>query len=502
MTYEYKVLGQTVRLEPDPNLIAVRFHPTTPRGLRADIINGSGLRPFSDRFDIPNEGITLVSTTGALTTPVPNAAINTLSARAEVAHATPVFQVGDNKVVPSDRIIVRVNNRSDIQPIIDQFKLYLVRERESEFLLQVPSGADPLKISNEIADLPGVAYSEPDFITIGQHLPKFIQPSAISPLGFEPLAPRQYAVTITHALEAWTIANGSRNIRIAILDEGVDLTHPDLAPAVVGSFDGVDGDTYQQPNSWDGHGTSCAGLALGAAPNVASGVRGIGAGCSLLAVRIAYSRGPGSGWITTNETIARCIDWSWNSGASVLSNSWGDGAPSNAIVFAFERARTQGRGGLGCVIAIAAGNASGPVNFPATIPNVLAVSASNEFDEFKNRMSSDGETFWGSCFGPQISVAAPGVHNFTTDIVAVGGYDPGNYFAMFNGTSSATPLVAGACGLILSVAPNLREEQVRTVLTSNADKVGAAPYVAGRNDFFGFGRLNVLRAIQSAQAVV
>ena len=222
--------------------------------------------------------------------------------------------------------------------------------------------------------------------------------------------------------------------------------------------------------------------------------------CALLAVRIAYSQQPRGPWITSNDIIARSIDWSWQNGASVLSNSWG-AAPSNSIVAAFERARTRGRRGFGCVIVIAVGNTGGPVLFPANIPNVLAVSASNEFDEFKTSTSRDGETWWGSCFGPQVSVAAPGVHNVTTDILGPGGYDPGDYYAFFNGTSSATPIVAGACGLILSAAPNLREDQVRMIVMNSADKVGATPYANGHNNFFGFGRLNVLRSIQMAQGV-
>lgn len=103
---------------------------------------------------------------------------------------------------------------------------------------------------------------------------------------------------------------------------------------------------------------------------------------------------------TSNSIIRRAIDWSWENGADILSNSWGGGSPSSAIMNAFERARTQGRNGKGCVIVIAAGNDSGPVTFPGTLDNVLTVSASNEFDEFKTKTSQDKETWWGSNFGP------------------------------------------------------------------------------------------------------
>jgi len=127
----------------------------------------------------------------------------------------------------------------------------------------------------------------------------------------------------------------------------------------------------------------------------------------------------------------------------------------------------------------------------------LAVSASNEFDEFKSPTSSDGEG-WGSNFGPEVDLAAPGVHNLTTDISGSGGYTNNNYFDDFNGTSSATPIVAGAAALVLSANPELKEREVRKILKDTADKVGAEPYIDGRNDRFGHGRLNVLAAVQQA----
>ena len=387
-----------------------------------------------------------------------------------------------------------------IDKLKSNFKLEAVSEDEGEVLFRVPDGTDVFKLCAEIDASGETTFAEPDFITIGTHIPKRAPAGAAAPKPGDPLLPRQYAMTITLAVDAWAIQTGNPDIAIAILDEGVDTAHPDLKACITKTYDGVDADDYQEPNSWDGHGTACAGLAAAVGRNN-EGIRGSGAGCSLMAVRIAYSASRGGSWITTNEWIKRSIDWSWKNGAAVISNSWGGGAPSNAIINAFERARTQGRDGLGSVIVIAAGNESGPVTFPANLPNVIAVSASNEFDEFKTRTSRDGEDFWGSCHGPEITVAAPGVHNLTTDISGRGGYNATDYDPAFNGTSSSTPIVAGACGLVLSARPDLREEMVRKIIADTADKVGAAPYVGGRNDFFGFGRLNVLRAIEAATAV-
>lgn len=97
-------------------------------------------------------------------------------------------------------------------------------------------------------------------------------------------------------------------------------------------------------------------------------------------------------------------------------------------------------------------------------------------------------------------MAAPGVHNLTTDISGANGYVVGDYKSNFNGTSSSTPIVAGICGLLLSAKSSLREAEVRRIVCETADKVGQYPYVAGRNDFAGFGRINALAAINRVRS--
>jgi subtilisin family serine protease len=500
MAHEYRVAGKTIRLEPDPSVVAVRFQNNLPNSSRARAAEAAaGVGPFSTRFEIPGERLTIMPVRPPATGgPGPAAALQALDAQPEIAKALPVFRMGGNRVVPSDRVILGLKDGADQAAILARYNLTPIREREGEVLARIPDDADVFDLCARLDADGAVEFAEPDFVTIGRHIPR--RTGSLQPSALDPMAGDQYAMRITRAEDALEVQQGRPEVRIAVLDEGVDTRHLDLAAAVVARYDAVDDDAYQEPNAWDGHGTSCAGLAA-AVPNNALGIRGAGAGCSLLAVRIAYSAFNGGDWITTNENIARAIDWSWREGrADVLSNSWGGGAPSNAIVRAFERARTQGRDGLGCVLVIAAGNEFGPVSFPGTLRNVLTVSASNEFDEIKTPTSSDGETWWGTNHGPEVSVAAPGVHNLTTDISGASGYAAGDYTPTFNGTSSATPIVAGACGLIISAAPRLREDAVRALICDNADKIGPFPYKDGRNDFFGCGRLNVLNSVQAARA--
>ena len=194
--------------------------------------------------------------------------------------------------------------------------------------------------------------------------------------------------------EAWTIDRGTAEIRVAVLDEGVDVDHPDLISAVVAQKDFVDNNPTAAPSGNDAHGTACAGIIVGRG-NLYPGITG----CSLVAVRIAKGDGHGH-WVFEDFATADAIDWAWSVGeADVLSNSWGGGTPVDAINNAFERARTRGRGKKGCVIAIAAGNSNGAIQYPANLPNVLCVGASNEWDERKSPTSRDGETRWGSCSG-------------------------------------------------------------------------------------------------------
>lgn len=499
MKYSYKVAGKEVVLESDDDLVAVRFAEPAPHSTRARVVQETGLGAFARRYEVPEEPFTIVP---VAQTPEPRperceAAISRLEASNDVERVSRVFREGELRILATNRVLIGLRDPGAAGPLLAKYGARVLKERDGEFQLELTASSDPLEVATKLAKEPGVTYAEPDFVAFGKHLARRVAESPASGLGpSDPETPKQYAIRITSAVDAWELQKGKRSVVVAILDEGVDIAHEDLAASIVGSYDGSDDDTFQEPNAWDGHGTACAGLACAIHDND-RGIQGIGGGAGILAVRIAYSPHEGADWQTSNSWIARAIDWAWEHGASVLSNSWGGGAPSNAIVNAFERARLQGRGGKGCVIVVAAGNESGPVSFPGDLPNVLTVSASNEFDEFKTKTSKDGENWWGSNFGPEVDVAAPGVHNWTTDISAGAGYTSSNY-TDFNGTSSATPIVAGACALVLSANPELTESQVRAIIRDSADKVGPLAYVNNRNDQFGYGRLNCRAAVQLA----
>lgn len=496
-SYEYKVDGKTVVLQADENLVAVRFKEPAPHSVRLEAVRRAGVEKFAERLEVPGEKFTIfdVRTEASVEVALENSAA--------VERVTPVFRHGNAQIIATERVLVGLGHGASAAELAAVVAGTVVEELDDECVIQLAVSADPLAAAQILAARKDVEYAEPDFINI---VPKLARRSSVRgrPAPMDAFDKQQYAMSITRATDAWTLVRGRRDIRIAVLDEGVDTLHEDLKSIIVGSYDAHERDTFQEPNPWDGHGTACAGLV--AAVHNKIGVRGVASGCTILAIRIAYSEKPGGDWKFTPRTARDAIDWAWKNGASVLSNSWGGGVPSNAISRAFERARTMGRVGKGCVVVIAAGNDNGAVDYPANLPNVLCVAASNEFDEPKTKTSHDGETWWGSNFGPEVDLAAPGVHNFTTDITGTGGYNRGpldfNYLKDFNGTSSATPIVAGAAALVLSANPGLTEAEVRKILIDTAEKVGGVPYDnRGHHKRMGYGRVNVAAAVKQALAL-
>jgi subtilisin family serine protease len=297
----------------------------------------------------------------------------------------------------------------------------------------------------------------------------------------------------TAAMAAWTITTGSPDIRVAVIDDGVESTHPALAGAIIAQHDFVNNTDNASPATpADSHGTACAGI-------IASRdrlVKGLASGASIVACRVA-SRGINS-WIAEDFKVADGIDWCWNDAAAdVLSISWSNGPPSDLLERALNRARGKGRAAKGSVVVASAGNTGGPIVFPARIDGVLAVGATNQWDQRKTQTSLDGDTGWASNVGPGLGLMAPGVRIETLDLTGRAGEDPGSVNHRFSGTSAAAPFVAAAAALILSVRDDLSEQQVRNVLQSSADSLGPTKW----DPSVGDGRLNSFLALRSARKV-
>ena len=310
------------------------------------------------------------------------------------------------------------------------------------------------------------------------------------------------------AVQAWGITTGCNNIRVAVIDQGVDLTHPDLQANLLPGFDATGGGSAGGAAANAPHGTACAGI-IGAVANNGIGVTGIAYNCRILPIRSLTATSTIND-ITTAGWLAAGIDWAWQNGADVISCSWRTAVGQAAIEQAITNAVTFGRGGLGTVICVATGNENvSGINFPSSVPAVIAVGASSPCDQRKSTSSCDGENWWGSNFGPGIDVVAPGVKIYTTDLQGSNGYNnSGDYYANFNGTSSATPHVAATIALLLSANPTLTGLQARQLLEITTDKVGGYAYAAvgGQpngtwNNEMGYGRINAFRALMATTGI-
>lgn len=492
--------GRKVALHESPTFRAVKLDAVGPQVRRA-AAGALGAPQQQAGLDLGN-GVFLFE-----------AAADRARAMAASAEAMPpgarplrVFTGDDGApMVVTDEFIAQFRpdvTRADIDAFNAEQRVHVVSENEWErnsFVLAADPGSpgDGLSLANAYQESGLTVYAQPNFT---RALRRSFVPN-------DPLFGAQWALRNTgqgggvaghdiSAVGAWDVTRGSDAITVAIIDEGVDYTHPDLnvAGKLVAGYDALRRINDPSPENDDAHGTACAGIA-GAASGNGRGVSGVAPGCRIMGVRIA--RGAGDGWATTDAQIADGIDVAVARGADVLSNSWGGGLPSTAVTNAIRRARTRGRNGRGCVIVFAAGNDNGSVSYPGNLPEVITVAAVNEWGEAKTPTSRDGESWWGSNYGTSVDVSAPGVHVTTTDIVGRRGYNPlGDYTRTFNGTSAATPHVAGVAALVLSVNPALRVTEVEAILRSSTDDLGRRGYDVRT----GRGRINALKAVRAASS--
>jgi subtilisin family serine protease len=307
--------------------------------------------------------------------------------------------------------------------------------------------------------------------------------------------------------EAWAYLQGlgSKNLKIAVIDTGFAIDHPQLrgdGTKIRNMFNAANRSADVSPwfqasdGSWgaNSHGTSCAAVATGAWD--AQGILGAAPNARLIPIKLD---------VLSDDAIVKAFEHAFLNGADVISCSLGFPKPvplSTYVSNYITKVATQGRGGLGTPIFIAAGNANpASGNVPrlisdfATHPNVICVTASNSLDEASSY----------SFYGPNAFLCAPtngnnGVGISTATIIPAGNQLSLTYTSSFGGTSSATPLAAGVCALMLTANPNLTLPQIRQILKNSAEKIGGAGAydAAGHSDKLGFGRLNALKAVQMA----
>lgn len=283
------------------------------------------------------------------------------------------------------------------------------------------------------------------------------------------------------ATGAWDFAKGDPNLLIAVLDSGIDYTHPDLASKVISTGkDFINNDNDAMDDHW--HGTHVAGI-IAAATNNTEGIAGVAWDCRLLPGKIISAEGEGD-YSDLIEALIWAADYSSGQAkVGVINMSVGGDEPAQALRAALEYAFNKG-----IVLVAAAGNDGvAGVLYPAAYDEFcLAVSASDYQDEVAGFSNS----------GPQIDVAAPGVWVLSTIPIAM--TDPGYLpYAFATGTSMAAPHVAGFAALIKASKPWLSPGDIMKLIKYTPDDIETA----GRDNYAGYGRINTERALSPFKIV-
>ena len=357
------------------------------------------------------------------------------------------------------------------------------------FRIRYDGDETPADAAARLSELGEVAWAEPN---------RFRE--ATDTIPNDPDFATQWGLARINAPAAWDTTTGSPSVTVAVLDTGVDLNHPDLAPLLVagtdlldfattdvpkpgwvydGDFTGVDND----PQDEVGHGTHVAGT-ISALSNNAVGVTGVNWTTRLMPVRIlariretATGRINGSG---TSATSAAGIRWAVDNGAQIINMSLGGYGETTvereAVAYAMDH---------GVVIVAAMGNDGVTTpSYPAAFPGVVAVAATD---------MSDTRATWSNT-GPHIDISAPGVGIRST------WWD--DTYNTISGTSMATPHVAGVAALILARNPNVDGEGVVEILRSTARALRDNPSDPVPNDSYGYGLVQADAAVAAATPIV
>lgn len=315
--------------------------------------------------------------------------------------------------------------------------------------------------------------------------PITLTPAEAAVLGKDDVRQHEYWLTDYRIVDAWKQSTGS-GVTVAVIDTGVDGTHPDLVDNVL---EGYDASGEGSPNGWQGlgvepmHGTEVASLIAGHGHNVSgipkiagqpgkpAGVIGVAPDAKILPISLNMVSNAEK---SIDEQIPAAVRYAVDHGAQVINLSIGSNKTTwpkswdDAFAYAEEK---------GVVVVASAGNrGSGitQVGAPATIPGVLTVGGVD-----RQREASKGS----STQGISIGVTAP-----SNDMIAAA---PGNKYMIWSGSSASAPLVSGLAALIKSKYPNLSAAQIIQRITESADDTGAV----GRDPVYGFGIINPLMAL-------
>ena len=357
-------------------------------------------------------------------------------------------------------ILVKVKPGKDISSSMSILggKLVPVSKRLGVQKIKLPEGMSASLAVAQYFGNPNVEYAEPDYIRSVSFTPN------------DPSLQSQWALDRVGAKQAWDMSTGKPSVIIAVIDSGIDYNHPDLKGKLVSPYNSMTKASGLDKVSDDfGHGTHVAGIAA-ASFNNNLGVAGIGGNVSVMPIKA------GIGGQFSSSDVDDGIYWAVDHGARVINLSLGGYGSTvtdqNAINYAVSH---------NVIVVAAAGNDGiNQPTYPAGYNGVIAVAATDQNDldaDFSN-------------YGDFVDISAPGVNILsTTPTYSVNGV-PLNY-GYGDGTSMATPFVAGLAGLLFSANPSLSNPQVEQLIYSNAKDIDTP----GWDPYTGWGRIDAYRTL-------
>ncbi|MDQ0797378.1 type VII secretion-associated serine protease mycosin [Streptomyces sp. B1I3] len=292
---------------------------------------------------------------------------------------------------------------------------------------------------------------------------------------------QQWGLEALHTERAWQTTQGE-GITVAVLDTGVDRSHPDLAGQILPGKDLIGFGAGQGDSAWALHGTAMAGIIAGrgSGPGRDEGVLGVAPGAKILPVRVILESNDPSrtkARASRGTALAEGIRWATDHGADVINLSLGDDSKS-AHPEPGEDAAVQYALSKGVSVVASAGNSGDKgdrVSYPAAYPGVIAVAA---VDKYGTHAAFSTRRWYAT-------VSAPGV-----DIVVA---NPDRHYYIEWGTSAASAFVSGAVALVRAAHPGLSPARIKTLLADTARNSPAG----GRDDARGYGLVDPAAAIEA-----
>lgn len=317
-------------------------------------------------------------------------------------------------------------------------------------VIQVPAQAEDA-VAKALARNPHVSFAEKDML---------VEATEITP--DDPLFSDAWHLPVMRAPLAWEMATAD-GITIAILDTGVDSSHPDLSSQMVAGWNSVSSNS--DSSDIMGHGTKVAGTAAATTNNLL-GVSAIGWNANIMPIRVTNAS---EGWASYSD-IANGLTWAADHGADVANISY-NVSSSSTVTSAAQYMRNRGG-----VVVVAAGN-DGVDTGLSDNPSLITVSATG----------ADGDRASWSNYGNFIDVAAPGKAIRTTTL--------GGGYGSVSGTSFASPATAGLVALIMGANPDLSPDEIESILESTAhDPVEGLDW----HTYYGHGRIDAADAVYAA----